>query len=109
MDAEDWLRRNPWQGNVRELRNLCEAVIILAGGEGALVGDDFQAVAHSSSRPRDGDFFTLPTLEEFRAATEREFIRRKLEENGGNIKRTAERIEIQRSNLYKKLDRYGLK
>jgi two-component system nitrogen regulation response regulator NtrX len=107
--GRDWLRRNPWGGNVRELRNLCEAVIILSPGESALQAEDFQAVAHSSSKPRDGDFFALPTLEEFRNATEREFIRRKLEENGGNIKRTAERIGIQRSNLYKKLERYGLK
>ena len=55
------------------------------------------------------EYFTLPTLEEFRATTEREFIRRKIEENGGNIKRTAETIKIQRSNLYKKLERYGLR
>ena len=48
-------------------------------------------------------------LEDFRAATEKEFLRRKLAENNGNIKRTAERIELMRSNLYKKLDRYGLK
>jgi two-component system nitrogen regulation response regulator NtrX len=48
-------------------------------------------------------------LEDFRAATEKEFLRRKLLEFGGNIKRTAENIELQRSNLYKKLDRYGLK
>jgi len=55
------------------------------------------------------EYFGLPTLEEFRASTEREFIRRKIEENNGNIKRTAERIKIQRSNLYKKLERYGLR
>ena len=46
---------------------------------------------------------------DFRGATEKEFLRRKLIENNGNIKRTAERIELMRSNLYKKLDRYGLK
>ena len=103
------LERAPWPGNVRELRNLCEAVAILTDGP-KLDAQDFSAVAADAARPpRDGDFFALPTLEEFRAATEREFIRRKLEENGGNIKRTAERISIQRSNLYKKLDRYGLK
>ena len=73
-------------------------------------GKHLAGIATDSSRPpRDGDFFAVPSLEEFRAGTEREFIRRKLEENGGNIKRTAERIGIQRSNLYKKLERYGLK
>ncbi len=107
-DAQEWLRRSPWPGNVRELRNLCEAVTILTEGH-TFTAKDFQSVAHTSTRPRDGDFFALPTLEEFREGTEREFIRRKLEENAGNVKRTAERIGIQRSNLYKKLDRYGLK
>ena len=63
----------------------------------------------SRSAPSDMEYFGLETLVEFRAATEREFIRRKIEENGGNIKRTAERVQIQRSNLYKKLERYGLR
>jgi two-component system nitrogen regulation response regulator NtrX len=60
---------------------------------------------------KDGvtDWFRFEKLEDFRAATEKEFLRRKLLEFGGNIKRTAERIELQRSNLYKKLERYGLK
>ena len=53
--------------------------------------------------------FVFERLDEFRAATEKEFLRRKLLENNGNIKRTAERIQLMRSNLYKKLDRYGLK
>ncbi len=104
-----WLRQRPWPGNVRELRNLCEAATILVDKD-RLDASDLAGLATDTSRPpRDGDFFASPTLEEFRAATEREFIRRKLEENGGNIKRTAERIGIQRSNLYKKLERYGLK
>ena len=55
------------------------------------------------------DWFGYARLEDFRAATEKEFLRRKLLEFGGNIKRTAENIQLQRSNLYKKLDRYGLK
>ena len=55
------------------------------------------------------DWFAYARLEDFRAATEKEFLRRKLLEFGGNIKRTAENIQLQRSNLYKKLDRYGLK
>ena len=57
----------------------------------------------------DTDWFAFARLEDFRAATEKEFLRRKLIENNGNIKRTAERIQLMRSNLYKKLDRYGLR
>ena len=106
--AIDWLRAQSWPGNVRELRNLCEAATILTDGD-QVTDQDLRSVAATATAPKDGDFFSMPTLEDFRASTEREFIRRKLEENGGNIKRTAERIGIQRSNLYKKLDRYGLK
>jgi two-component system nitrogen regulation response regulator NtrX len=108
--ARTWLEQRPWPGNVRQLRNLCEAATILTEGEELAVDDLAALAADSECRPGEaGDFFALPTLEEFRAATEKEFIRRKLEENGGNIKRTAERIGIQRSNLYKKFERYGLK
>ncbi|MBI5851915.1 MAG: sigma-54-dependent Fis family transcriptional regulator [Planctomycetes bacterium] len=109
-DAVSWLRAQDWPGNVRQLRNLCEAATILTEGNAVTAA---QLIALSSAAaprpPRQGDFFALPTLEEFREAIEKEFIRRKLEENSGNIKRTAERIGIQRSNLYKKLERYGMK
>jgi two-component system nitrogen regulation response regulator NtrX len=108
--ARQFLRGRPWPGNVRELKNLVEAAAILAEGT-SIDAKSLESVAAArlTSGPAGGDFFTLATLEEFRESIEREFIRRKLQENGGNIKRTAERIGIQRSNLYKKLERYGLK
>lgn len=102
------LKARPWPGNIRELKNLMESAAILAEGD-AIGPDDLTGMGASSRPPSDMEFFGLPTLEEFRGATEREFIRRKIEENGGNIKRTAETIKIQRSNLYKKLERYGLR
>jgi two-component system nitrogen regulation response regulator NtrX len=105
-----WLGEQPWPGNVRQLRNLCEAAAILSEGHEVQVEDLTALAADAAARPgAAAGYFGLPTLEEFRAASEREFIRRKLEENGGNIKRTAEQIGIQRSNLYKKLERYSLK
>ena len=109
-DATGWLRAQSWPGNVRQLRNLCEAATILTDGD-AVTAAHFAALSTASAArpPREGDFFAIETLEDFRAATEKEFIRRKLEENSGNIKRTAERIGIQRSNLYKKFERYGMK
>ncbi|GAB4148485.1 MAG: sigma-54 dependent transcriptional regulator [Planctomycetota bacterium] len=108
-DALAWLRGQEWPGNVRQLKNVLEGAAILATGT-TLEPQDLKGVptvAPLAAGTRD--WFRFETLEEFRAATEKEFIRRKLVENGGNIKRTAERIEIQRSNLYKKLERYGLK
>ena len=78
-----------------------------------ITADDLQATATPAALGRSAegqtDWFGFARLEDFRAATEKEFLRRKLIEFGGNIKRTAENIELQRSNLYKKLDRYGLK
>ena len=107
-DGLAYLRARSWPGNVRELKNLLEAAAILAD-EGEIDTAALSSIGANSTSAVGGDFFALETLEAFRAGTEKEFIRRKLEENRGNIKRTAERISIQRSNLYKKLDRYGLK
>jgi DNA-binding NtrC family response regulator len=109
-DALASLEARPWPGNVRELKNLIEGAAILAEGEEIQAAELKSLTAAGRPAAAAGaDFFGLETLEQFKAASEREFIRRKLDENKNNIKRTAERIQIQRSNLYKKLDRYGLK
>ncbi|MHC4077703.1 MAG: sigma-54 interaction domain-containing protein, partial [Planctomycetota bacterium] len=110
QDAIAALEAQSWPGNVRELKNLIEGAAILAEGE-EIRADELKSMTAAGRSPvaAGADFFGLDTLEQFKAASEREFIRRKLDENNNNIKRTAERIQIQRSNLYKKLDRYGLK
>jgi two-component system nitrogen regulation response regulator NtrX len=107
--ARDWLRAQPWPGNVRQLRNVVEAAAILADGEDVGPLQLAAAAAPPPGHAASGDWFAYETLDEFRAASEREFLRRKLLEHDGNIKRTAERIQLQRSNLYKKLERYGLR
>lgn len=75
--------------------------------------DDIRRIVQPAAAPavQEGgrDWFAYETIDEFHDATEREFLRRKLDENEGNIKRTAERIQLMRSNLYKKLDRHGLR
>jgi DNA-binding NtrC family response regulator len=55
------------------------------------------------------DPFRAESFEAFKEQSEALFIARKLAENGGNVKRTAERLGMMRSHLYKKLDRYGLR
>jgi two-component system, NtrC family, nitrogen regulation response regulator NtrX len=109
--ALGWLAAQPWPGNVRQLRNVLEGAAVLASGSEVDV-EDLRAVATPLPNRSQGggtDWFDFAKLEDFRAASEKEFLRRKLLEFGGNIKRTAENIELQRSNLYKKLERYGLK
>ncbi len=109
--AAAWLVDQPWPGNVRQLRNVLEGATVLADGPEIAVHDLQGANPQAPQRAADGavDWFAFERLEDFRGATEKEFLRRKLLENHGNIKRTAERIELQRSNLYKKLERYGLR
>jgi len=103
-----------WPGNVRELRNLVERLVIMVGGDRIerrhlppnLYQDHGRAKASSgSARPADGGF---SSLQEARAAYEREYILRKLEENHGNVSRTAEVLGLERSHLYRKMKSLGI-
>jgi two-component system nitrogen regulation response regulator NtrX len=95
-----------WPGNVRELRNVIERLAILAPGP--TIGEADVRSALSGSRDGEADLLACQTLEEFKERSEAVFLRRKLEENGWNVKRTAENIRTPRSNLYKKLEKYNL-
>jgi two-component system nitrogen regulation response regulator NtrX len=104
-----------YPGNVRQLRNLLEGACVFAQGP-TITLEDLEHVlgagpALSAPRPAAGDDdpFEAETFEEFKDRSEALFFRRKLEANGGNVKRTAEELGMQRSHLYKKLERYGLR
>jgi two-component system nitrogen regulation response regulator NtrX len=110
----DFLRAQLFPGNVRQLKNLLEAANVFA--EGSITRADLERIlenGYSTVGPTgalpDNDPFTAETFEDFKDRSEAVFFRRKLAENEGNVKRTAERLGMQRSHLYKKLDRYGLK
>jgi len=109
-----------WPGNVRQLRNLLEAASVFADGnsielqqvEDVIAAGPSMTTAATPSGASSGDGpdpFDSETFEEFKNASEALFIQRRLAENDGNVKRTAERLGMQRSHLYKKLDRYGLR
>ncbi|MFV1959422.1 MAG: sigma-54-dependent transcriptional regulator [Planctomycetota bacterium] len=108
--ATAWLARRPWPGNVRQLRNLMERTAILV--DGSTVGPrDLERLSRPLSEtgaPMD-IFRTAETFEEFKEAAEKLFLQQRLAENDWNVKRTAERLGMQRSNLYKKIERHGLK
>ncbi len=100
------LAARTWPGNVRELRNVVERALILAPGDEIGVGD--LPPPGGAGQVGGEAFFDAATLREFKERAEREFLRRKLEENGWNITRTAQAIGTPRSNLYKRLEHHGL-
>jgi two-component system nitrogen regulation response regulator NtrX len=99
--------RHSWPGNVRELRNLVERMVILSRGDCIQASEVF---LERGAAPRSelDELFGHGTFQQFKEDAERKFLVRKLAENDGNVSRTARALEMQRSNLYKKIEKYGL-
>ena len=107
--AVEALSGEGWRGNVRELKNTVERLLVMTPGETIDVGD-VRAVVRSGWR--DGPVGLAAgraaTLREFKEQAERAFLIDKLREHGWNISKTAEVIDTPRSNLYKKLEQYDI-
>jgi len=103
--AVDFLVQLPWQGNVRELRNLMERVVVLIAKE-AVGQPDLMGVLNMSSSAA-GEEGPLP-LREARARFERQYILYRLSANGGNLGHTARELGIERTNLYRKMKQLGI-
>jgi two-component system nitrogen regulation response regulator NtrX len=106
-DAMSHLKALPWKGNVRELKNLVERLLILSPGEG-VTRDDVLAATGGTRPELSTSLLAVQTLREFRDLSERMFLIQKLEENSWNVTQTAQAIDTPRSNLYKKLDQYEI-
>ena len=108
--AVEWLQRQEWPGNVRQLKNLMERSAILVDGATLDAKDLKMLTGPGASASGAMDIFrTSRTFEEFKETAEKVFLQQRLAENEWNVKRTAESLGMQRSNLYKKIERYGLK
>jgi two-component system, NtrC family, nitrogen regulation response regulator NtrX len=107
-EATEALRRHAWRGNVRELRNAIERLMIMV--EGAEIGPlDLQDVLRRPAEPAAPPGpSTAASLKDFKESAERAYLVRKLRENNWNISATAAAIDTPRSNLYKKLEQYGI-
>jgi two-component system, NtrC family, nitrogen regulation response regulator NtrX len=105
------LQRGRWKGNVRELRNTIERVIIMTPGEVVSASDLPEAIrAELPAAQAPEERGEQPnTLREFKESAERAFLVQKLRENDWNISKTAETIGTPRSNLYKKLEQYNIR
>ncbi len=98
-----------WPGNVRELRNTVERMLILATGPELTAKDvDRLAGARVADDTGLGGLTALRTFEEFKEAAERAYLLSKLREFDWNVSETARAVEMPRSNLYKKIERYAL-
>jgi two-component system nitrogen regulation response regulator NtrX len=106
--ALEYMQRARWKGNVRELKNTVERLIIMTPGEVVDVDDLRDIVRIEAKAAAGGGDGEKGTLREFKETSERAFLVGKLRENGWNISKTAEVIGTPRSNLYKKLEQYGI-
>jgi two-component system nitrogen regulation response regulator NtrX len=107
-DAIAALQRRSWPGNVRELRNAVERLLILAPGREVTAGDVARLLPAEGEPAPSGDPGGPATFETFRYEAERAFLLAKLREHNWNIAETARAIAVPRSNLYKKMMKYGL-
>lgn len=117
------LQRLPWTGNIRELRNMIERLIILSdkkitekevglyanpAGFSSDLGSDLTKDASEASA-NAFDFDAFESFQDFKDCAEKEYINFKLDKNGWNVSKTADEIGIQRSHLYHKIEKFGLK
>ena len=106
-DAIRALQARSWPGNIRELRNAIERLLILAPRR-EIVAEDVDRLLPDGGR---AGLHVLPgggTFEEFRQQAEREFLVAKLRQFHWNVAETARALDMPRSNLYKKIEKYGL-
>jgi two-component system nitrogen regulation response regulator NtrX len=112
-EAMELLKDYEWPGNVRELKNIIERLVIMTeGGVIDVAALPLFMTSHGVTRElmpsRLENVLECNTLREAREEFEKEFILQKLEENNWNVSRTAEIIELERSNLYRKMKSYGI-
>jgi two-component system, NtrC family, nitrogen regulation response regulator NtrX len=112
-EAMEAMQRYEWPGNVRELKNIVERLVIMTPG-GTItknhLPDYFGAEVNGreAGGGRLDSVLELSSLREAREEFEKEFIIQKLEEHDWNVSRTAEAIELERSNLHRKIKSYGI-
>ncbi len=107
--ALEELKKLDYFGNIRELRNVVERLVIL--GQARITIEDVQKFASPlSAREEEKSIFErFQTLQEFKEYVEKIFIEEKLKKNGWNVAKTSLEIDIQRSHLYNKIEKYTLK
>jgi two-component system nitrogen regulation response regulator NtrX len=112
QEAEAMLQTMPWPGNIRQLRNVIERVLILGDGNGQIEARELPGLEPAGQGVSDGmvlggTIATLP-LREARELFEREYLLTQINRFGGNISRTANFVGMERSALHRKLKSLGV-
>jgi len=109
-DAIARLQQRDWPGNVRELRNTIERLLILSSGPRVNADDVERLVGRrpDSAEGALGSLLEVATFDEFKHAAERAYLLAKLRAFDWNVSETARVLDMPRSNLYKKIERYAL-
>ncbi len=108
-EAVDRLMELDWPGNVRELRNTVERLMILADSDRVTRDDiDRQVRGRDAGGGLGGELLSAESFSDFKDAAERAYILQKLREHDWNVSETARAIEMPRSNLYKKIEKFRL-
>ncbi|MFN5746621.1 MAG: sigma-54-dependent transcriptional regulator [Methylococcaceae bacterium] len=110
--VQNFLRNYPWHGNIRELKNLVQRLLILGSGEEveleevkAALGEPVVIAERSSKQP---DFYNLP-LKEARESFEKAYLEYHLDQYAGSVARLSTAIGLERTHLYRKLNSLGIK
>jgi len=106
-DAVKLLQENNWSGNVRELKNIVERIIIIVDKR-EVSRKDIEPLFKPGKESVDDIIEASNSFQEFKEKAERAFILKQLNENNWNISKTAELMDIQRSHLYNKMKKYGI-
>ncbi len=104
--AKKRLRAHRWPGNVRELRNLAEGLAYLTSGNEVDSGD-LNFISAPAGEERSWQIGDMP-LNDATQAFQREYIQRQIRQTGGNMTLAAERLNLHRSNLYRKMKQLGM-
>ena len=108
--VQNFLRNYPWPGNIRELKNLVQRLMILGAGEEVSLDEVRSALGESlnvASIQGQPDFFGLP-LKEARDKFEKAYLEYHLEKYSGNVARLSQAIGLERTHLYRKLNSLGV-
>ena len=106
-DAIKFLQEMSWSGNVRELKNIIERIIIIIDKR-EIARSDIDLLLKPGQATMDNIIDESNSFQQFKERAEKAFILKQLNENNWNISKTAELLDIQRSHLYNKMKKYGI-